>query len=398
MAFIITIPVADLPHNQQQLSYQFILLPTKTIIPPQDLYSKDLWIVTCDNGEGYLWCRLSIIAIEEIRDGDNLECYLLSGDVDRSEYFARASEKLKPLRVDSMAWFDAEALQKLTQISHDQEQALKTLVTDFIQIKLVKPSAAIVEHLWRPTTKHLGIDQFKSIVQQLKLKYTISELYRYNRHPSYWSPYESFAFSYVEQKFSTDAKTLTLSSKSSASSEAAPYERTVDTVMRDLDPNRVRIRKYVNPPEIEIDTFGLDTYLKTERADSVHQAMLADLANRIIKLGQHPQESNSIDLFTEGAGSSLLIEIKSASEATFYRQCTKGAMQALEYAYCLKTHRGTNCKPVLVLQSIENDALKEYVSGLLGYLGITLLIYEGRREWPGRVPGFDSLIHEQKQA
>ena len=176
MAFIIVVPAADLPRDPTQLSYQFVLLPTKTFVKLRDLYSRDLWIVLYNNGKSYLWCKLHIIAVEELLDGASLQCYLLSGDLERSEYFIRPLERPKSLRVDGITWFDAEVLQQLTRISRTQEEELHKLARDFVPVKMIKPDTAIVDVLWRPSGKNIAIEWLKSIVRQLKLKYTIREL------------------------------------------------------------------------------------------------------------------------------------------------------------------------------------------------------------------------------
>jgi hypothetical protein len=182
--------------------------------------------------------------------------------------------------------------------------------------------------------------------------------------------------------------------ESETESTGKEYIRSVDIVMREIEPDKVKVRKYINPPEAEIDYAGLDAYLKTERADIVHQTILSELAKRTILLGKRPWESNSVDLFVESTKSSILIEVKSADELSFYRQCMKGAMQLLEYAYCMKTQRNTDCRLLLVVQNIQNERLKTYLSGLLSQISILLLGYDGSQDWPKRVIGFDDLIRK----
>jgi hypothetical protein len=392
VAFVIAIPATDLPRDPGQLSYQFILLPTKVTVNPRDLYSRDLWIIVRYDAASYLWCKLNIMAVEEIREGEYLHGYLLSGDLERSEYLIRPPEKREALRVNSLVWCDEEGLQNLTEIDREQEGALQRLASDFVQTKMVKPNAKVIDAVWRPSGNKFEIGWLGSIVRQLKLKYTVGELYRFHTSPRHWSPYESFALSYLEEKFPAEVKTLLLPGEITTRGPTTEYMRSVDTVMRGIDPNRVKVRKFVNPPEAEIDDAGLDAYLKTERADAFHQMILAELARRIILLGQRPMESNSIDLFTEGTKSSVLIEVKSANDLTYYRQCMKGTMQLLEYAYCLKTQQNVECKLAIVMQSIENDRLKEYMAGLVRQVHIMLFNYDERQDWPERVSGFDSLI------
>jgi hypothetical protein len=88
----------------------------------------------------------------------------------------------------------------------------------------------------------------------------------------------------------------------------------------------------------------------------------------------------------------IVVEIKSANQTNFYRQCIKGAVQLLEYRYNLTIQRNLYCKPVLVIQSVENRELKIYLSGLLKEVGIQILIYDVQRGWPHRLSGFDDLI------
>ena len=396
MGFLIAVEASDISERDDYLSYQFVLSPTKVTAGPGDLYFDDLWVVVRSSSEGYLWCRLRIASIEETMYGEHFDYYLLTGDIDRSEYFASPSQKSESLRIGRPGLFSMEGLTGVVRISDEQERALQKLAAGCVRTSMVRPNDAVVEQVWRPVTGPVAGIQLDDIVRALKLRYTVSDLYRYSRHPKHWSPYESFACSYLDRRLPQGARAIRLSHKSAPTEPKTTCGRSVDTAMREIEPDKVRVRRFVNPPENQIDAAGLDTYLKTERADHMHQAMVADLAKRIVQLGQVPRESGSIDLFTEGVELSLLIEVKSANEATFYRQCVKGAMQLMEYAYCLKTYREISCSPVIVLEYIADGGLKTYLAGLLRDMGITMLTYDRTRNWPDRVSGFDVLVQGQR--
>lgn len=396
MAYFILLPSEDLPRKEVGLTYQFVLSPHAIEIDPKSLYNNELWIaISYRNSTIYLWSLLSVSSIEELWEQDILLGYLLSGDIETSDYLFRLGQPTDRCLIESSTWIKSIRLNKVTEIDTPIAEELQSIIEGCCPIRMTKPNLRNADYVPPSQRDVPTIIRFRSIIQQLKRAYTLSDLYRYYKYPDL-PPYESFACSYLEQENSDIYKviysTVRPDSDNSSPKEAWQQVRTVDITLRTLITEDIHVRRFINPPASDIDSLGADNILKTDRAEAIHQKMLADLTSRIYSLQLIPYETNSMDLFIEGSNGCIVIEIKSATRDNFYRQSLKGAIQAKEYSYAVHAQRGFTPTTVVVVQHVENDTLEAYCRGFLSYLGIEMLLYKGKLEWPERVVGFDGMV------
>lgn len=396
MAFVAIIPSKDLPTQEAKLSFQLILLPSKIGIDLSDLYFNDLWLAISYGHECYLWCRLFIVSTEGLYEQDSLQGYLLNGDIDSSDYFCRNGQKIERLRIDNESWFNTIPQNSVAKIGNDVLESLQRIIDTCSAIRVMPPNEMLLAGISQNVSDIPASTQFRNIKRQLKTQYTISDLYKYSKYAQSWSPYEGLAFFQLERQKSSDMELLTgeinLLHSEAHVTEPNQYLRSVDMVLKEVHPDEIRVRHFINPPSSDIDSLGLDHFLKTERAEETHQRMVADLALRISTLGLTPYETNSIDLFAEGKNGTILIEVKSATPENFYRQCLKGAIQSKEYAYNLKTFSNIETRSTVIIQNTKNSKLQSYCQGLLKYMDVDMLSYHKEQGWPSRVVDFDKLI------
>ena len=397
MPFFIVIERQDLPPaDGSQLSYQFVLPPSYMDAKVDQLYLDDLWIALLDKSARYLWCRLSVCSIEELLEQDVLEGYLLTGDVERSEYLLRPGEQSKELQIDKIAWVKSVPLNRVSVINEKEAESLVQAVEGCCPIRVIPPDPGLLRDISLGSMDLPPYLQLRYLVRQLKTKFTRSELYRYMKYPTGWSPFEGLAYSHFEIKRPDLAGTLynvlCLGHTVSETGWSTSSARLVDTGLREIHPDRVRVRRFVNPPTKDIDDFGLDTLFKIDRAEAMHQRIVADLASRVHHLGRIPYETNSIDLYVQGDRACTVFEIKSSTPHNFYRQCIRGAIQVKEYCYALGFSRDLPFRSAVIIEHRADSGLQDYCRGFLQYMGVSMLYYHEAVSWPDRVPGFDETV------
>lgn len=395
MPFLILVPREDLPTDESELTYQFVLRTGALDRDPGELYLNELWIAISQGSATYIWCKLSVNAVEELRE-DNISIgYLLSGETEMSDYLFRLGQAAEKFRIDNLSWIRDVPLNKVVGIPSETIEALRAVLDKSCPVRMVSPKLSLVSHFPLGTADVPCVMQFRALVQQLKREYTTSELYKCSKYPAL-NPFEALAYYYFESKRPDLSETLyeavNPNCEGSTAGQAWRRIRTVDIGLRKVIPDRVKARRFINPPQNHIDALGEDLILKTDRAEASHQKILADLSSRALYLGLTPYETNSMDLYIEGKKGCIVIEIKSATQENFYRQCLKGAIQATEYSYALRAYRDASPKAAVVIERQESEQLEGYCRGLLNYMGIGMLSYRETLSWPERVLGFDRMI------
>ncbi len=397
MAYFILLDDEDLPRKEVGLTYQLVLSPRAVEINLKSLYNSELWIaISYRNSRIYLWSLLSISSIEELWERDILLGYLLSGDLETSDYLFRLGQPTDGCLIEDSSWIKSIRSNRVSEIGPPITEELQSIKKGCCPIRMTKPDLREADYIPSSQRDAPTIIQFRSIIHHLKRTYTLSDLYRYYKYPDL-RPHESFACFFLEQEnpdiYQVISSIVRPDTDNSSAKGAWQQIRTVDIVLRTLVTDEIHVRRFINPPASDIDSLGVDNLLKTDRAEAIHQKILADLTSRIYSLQLIPYETNSIDLFVEGLSGCIITEIKSAKRDNFYRQCLKGAIQAKEYSYAIHVQRGFTPTTAVVVQNVGNDTLEAYCRGFLSYLGIEMLLYKGELEWPQRVVGFDSMVN-----
>lgn len=394
MAYIIIISRKDLP-SHHALSYQYILKPSQIVFDVGKLYLDDLWFLFEHRGKRYVWCKLFISSIEELWHEDIFEGYLLQGSIDASEYYCRLNDEGEYLLVPGQTNLHSLILDVVHDLDIDDENALREIGRTCCPVRYYHPDLKVFDVIPKFDRNISAFVQFEIILRQLKESRTVKELFKYSKYPPDWSPYECFAFFYLESTRPNECKEL----KEELLNRGRLQEhtmrnplRTVDIVMREVSIENIKVRRFLKPQNESIEYMGDDSILKTDRAESAHQRILADLAGRIYHLGLTPCDSNSLDLFVKGNKGCAIVEVKSASSDNFYRQCLKGAMQIKEYSFVLNIAKSISPMAIVVIEDADGEQMQHYCRDLLKYMDIRLFIYKKDADWPLRVEYFDSIM------
>ncbi len=158
----------------------------------------------------------------------------------------------------------------------------------------------------------------------------------------------------------------------------------VDTEFSEIEPGKIHAREFVSTDSKLRDMeVGLK---KTERAEKIHQAMLKDISEYLIRNGIRPYESGSIDLLYSSSGRLNVFEIKSANVDNILSQSSKGAFQLACYLNELSRDYH-NLSARLVLHQTHSPQLQNYAVDALLRLGVEVLFYDPVKAWPNRIKG-----------
>lgn len=166
MSFLIVVPSKDLPKEEVQLSFQFILRPSEINENIGALYHNELWMVVYHRKKKYLWCKLMIESIEELREQDLLEGYLLTGDAEASEYFYRLGQEREKLEVDGLLVSKIISIKKVVGIDKCTVLRFRKVAEKCSAIKMVPPKDDIFTDLSTTTSGIPAMLQYRAALQQ----------------------------------------------------------------------------------------------------------------------------------------------------------------------------------------------------------------------------------------
>ena len=221
------------------LTYQLIIDPVVVGMSIENLYSKNIWVVVNKQGALLLWCKLHVGAIEELTTDEVVTGYLITADVDQSEYYSRLDNENSLYRVDKLRAHLVQEEQTLLLID-EQIRAIFDAVTSESPIRFLPPNIdeEVIAVLSKDTAnKALWI---RRAIRELKKRYVLEELYRYSKYPLKWTPFQCFAVSYLSNLLSIGESEL--SSFNNGINELLADEALEDTQRHvNLDFKRIEI-------------------------------------------------------------------------------------------------------------------------------------------------------------
>lgn len=364
----------------EKLTYQILINRRHIQFNPAELYFKNLWIAYQEQSELFLYCRLFVIALEELTDEVHKDYLVVSGDIDSSEYFQRLRTDSEKLRLENTDFVS----DKVNLLSENFDEKLHSIIHIADEVRISEPG--------RYFAQSIVATDIVEITRQLKSKYVRSELFRNHNWPDELSPYEYFGQYLAAINIGTDVS-IPVGGSNKAKSSLRLHRRFIETDLIRIDPDTVRTRRFITPSH-ETDSLTIDFLIKTDQAEALHQDILRDVAQHFLDRGLVPMENRNVDLYIRSNEYSVIFEIKSANEENFHSQVSKGALQATEYSYAFSlAPKPVNARYVIV-QDIANYEMKAYLEGLLRYMGVGLLFYRVHEDWPGRIDGLESILTE----
>ena len=375
---------------QKKLTFQLIIDPSALSLPIEDIYSGYIWIVVEKKGGLYLWCRLWPEAIEKLTEDERMRGYLITGDINKSEYFSRLDNQQSRYRIDQLGPYLGEERYGLNRVGGRTKRIFEDAMSS-IPIKML-PLEKMAEDLLIPPKSGANIPRWiDGAIKKLKRNYVCEEVYRYAKYPQRWSPYECIAIRYL-RKYTTISKTK-LYEVIDSRSEVEPQDiekagiKHCNFEFKQIEPSEVTFRTMVIPASPPSTVVWLKALEKTDRAERTHQEMLKDIASYLKSRRIVAYESLSIDMFIPGESADVVIELKSATDDNFYRQAVQGAVQLKEYCFGLEVEKERLCSPILIIQKAPKNSYVAHCLEFLQYLGVKMLIYDRSTAWPDRVSG-----------
>jgi hypothetical protein len=378
------------------ISGSYILPKGEIDFEPKSISGKRLWVVLRGQ-EDRLLLFYKVKKVERIIDGYYCGDYWLSPEM-------LESIKLAPDYVGAARYVVASTRDfsfGVTQVSQESSDALLSVVKGSIQTKLLPPSKSLLKkidlHLFPNNDHRLAQSALRAVVSHL----TLEQIWA-NATGDRLGPFSNYACALLAEMTGVNPSPgvvrdlKVLDPISIIFSEINPTPESgalgfnysvpcVDTEFSEIEPAKVYAREFIS---IDSKLRNIEEALKkTEHSEMIHQAMLKDISEYLIKNGIVPYESNSIDLFYRSNERLNVFEIKSASVDNILSQASKGAFQLACYLNELsKDYQNLSAK--LVLQVIQNPDLQNYAVEALLRLGIEVLFYDPSKGWPNRIQGF----------
>lgn len=376
------------------VSGSYILPSNEISFASSSLVGKRLWVLL-RGPEDRLLLLLKIKKVERIIDGYYTGDYLISPEITESVKLAQgypAAGRFSTAETRNLNL-------GLSAIPHELSDSLAALVKSSVQTRLLPPETRLISkidlQLLPHDTRRLAKSALRAVISHLTLEQVWA---RGNR--GRYGPFSNFASTLLSDKgisnvtselvnaleeFDPISVLLTPSVQTQATRHAKDINPPrVDTEFTEIVPSNIYAREFVSS---NLELANIDDALnKTEHAEKVHQSMLKDISEFLIRNAIIPYESGSIDLMYKSGGELIVVEIKSANVNNVLSQAAKGAFQLACYLNVLSKDYDL-LSPRLVIHDTGNYDVQNYASDALARLGIKVLIYKPNNPWPGRLQG-----------
>lgn len=378
------------------VSGSYILPKNEVSFEPEALAGRRLWVVLRGH-EDRLILLVKIKKVERIIEGyysgdywisPEITCSvkLVSGFAEAARY---ATATTRPSRLG------------VSELSPEASNSLAALVRGSIQTKLLPPdkrSLSQVDFQLLPSNgRRLAQSALRAVVSHLTLEQVWA-----NGTGDRLGAFSNYACALLTKKMGakpsqdivdalkTFDPTTAIFVEEKLDWEKGELSRnynppSVDTEFSEIEPEKIYAREFVS---VDSKLRNLEEALKkTEHAEKIHQAMLKDISEFLLRNGIKPYESSSIDLLYRSREKLNVFEIKSSNVDNILSQSSKGAFQLACYLNELsKDYNNLNAR--LVLHITESSELQNYAVEALRRLGIEVLFYDPSKSWPNRIQGF----------
>ena len=156
----------------------------------------------------------------------------------------------------------------------------------------------------------------------------------------------------------------------------------VDLDFTPIDISKIRARRFIAAePTWDMNS----SMMKTEDAERKHQDILKDISEFFIRQGLVPEQSASIDLALRSEEQCTIFEIKTLNLENISSQVAKGIFQLATYAQAMLNAKLDSPRKVLILEDLNSLGMQDFIQKTALSLGIEILFYNSRLEWPDRL-------------
>ena len=375
-----------------------------TRVSPMDLSGAETWIVLRSKKGDVPFASIYVSKVEQFEEGFNQGDYLLTIDQSRSFRLISTLEEAGGRHSKLVSGFALGVSQIDPATASDvRDEAMGRIV-----VNLRTPPTAMLEKLGEPPAKGMVAQKARRLIANVSSRFSLEDVWA-SKSPAQLSPFAYFAYLRVLQRQGL-AEADALSAALILQDPTATTPHVDKQSLRDDAIGRVRADSL---PLVDVDLFPIcieqiyareflarekasidvgEMLKNVEVAEKTHQDILRDIARYLQLLKHIPMQSESIDLSVETLAGYVIFEIKSAHTDNILAQVAKGIFQLTCYKDAL-INEGKKIKTtVLIVQTIGNEALQDYVTKMAAYSNINVLFYEFSLMWPHKVKGLTEAL------
>lgn len=388
---VFCIPLESGKEHHLRRTYKVMLSPEMVGVYDQDLSEGVLWVLRDTRSGTRLSAKLCMVSADVLEEGPQRDNIVAEADIDRSYYYEPTND------IAARSWIvneeDARKFPRgcIGELNEYEVNALELLAKRSIERHLRGPNRAVLDLLNHVRRSTNILTYATALVHALKEEYSVGDLYLNLRDSEQLSVYESTALFYLREHgglpgtSANDVICGYASTKDGQPGRSETNPPSVDTYVREIDPNEVVARRYLKRNSMEEADSWWERLQKTDHAEKRHQEILRDISFMLKARGIRPMETRSADLMIELESGFGLYEIKSANKGNLFEQAAKGATQALHYRYALTQRDMGVYETGLIIESCGCTNLEAYVASFLNSMGVITIFYHAEKEWPERV-------------
>jgi hypothetical protein len=373
------------------ISPSYIIPQNHLLDLPKNLMGAHIWIVI----RGSLDRCVAIVTpkrIERFLEGYYNGDFLITSNLSKSLRLTQDYDGARGNEIE----FTRQFGWGINEISDSSSKELFSLIERGIQVKLMAPPIRQLSNVKLPTTTKKPETFILAALASVTLNFSLDQIWGSGTGQRL-TPISNFALQLlkinnrelpVEMGFLqvNDPVNNFLQHSQPVVAEVSRtlrgQSKSVDLDFTNIDPDKIYAREFILSNLLPLNLE--DALNKTEVAEKLHQDMLRDISQYLLRIGAMPYESSSIDLMTEYQGRTKIFEIKSTNNNNVISQCAKGAFQIACYLNAM-TPDYEPLDAALILHKIDNMEIQDFAVQSLSLLGINCLIYDPLLNWPNRV-------------
>ncbi len=371
---------------------EYICIAAEMRVDPVDLLQNRIWMITdLDPAGSFLYGTLKVASVSVIQEGLNKGHFVIAADHLLSfRIFPWEKEDLRAWKVDNLS--------TVIGVSGCSDELRKSFI-DLIKKNDVRvfsqPPSAKLSLIEIPTEVSSQYAASREIYRSILSRFPLGELHRYVPLKEL-SPFGALATEKcrelglgdeVESEISSldiilmsSVEELLITADPNIPNPTPPL---VDTSLTCIRPEEVVSRRFL---KTVIDNKN-KTLTKTQMAETRHQDILREISKYLISIRLHPLQSRSVDLAVRSRSGLVLGEIKSSTSDNFINQIDQGIIQLIKYELAFEEEGYSIASKAIVIESPTENAILNYARKISQKCDTKVLSYDGKAEWPERIPG-----------
>jgi len=378
-------------------TFQLVIDPSVLSVDAPKLHEGPLWLLIPHGAQWYIHSYFTLEFLERIEDGYDAGNYVYYADKFNSFYCL--SELPSSNRYDVSSIIEKHGLRPdtISDLPDRIGEEFREVVDRSAVLSLSSPPNAVTTRLKNTVFSKTGsAESALEILTVAKEQFALGDLTRDARHRD-WDEYQNLIYHVLKDDVSGSGDDEIVEVVNSINTLFTVAERNSSPVVNldfeEIDPENIKTRSFVAPDDELAAERMRNAVVKTERAEKMHQDMLADVSKYLLSRdrGLCPLESNSVDLAIRLNSDFVIFEIKSSTPENFESQGEKALLQLLKYKFALEKRGHKVLGQYLIIEDSNVALTKKYLADFLSRVEIGVLFYRRDRDWPDRVRGLLEL-------